>query len=133
MNVDVEIPYGDIPHFPTSTVESHAGRLLFGVIAGRRVVAMQGRFHLYEGYTQREVTLPIRVFGELGVRTLILSNAAGGMNPGYRRGELMLLSDHINLQGSNPLVGRNHEAWGPRFPDMSEPYDLELRHLAREC
>jgi purine-nucleoside phosphorylase len=131
MDVEVTIPYEDIPHFPTSTVESHAGRLLFGVLAGRSVVVLQGRFHLYEGYTPYEVTLPIRVFGGLGVRAVVVSNAAGGMNPVFRRGDLMLVSDHINLQGANPLVGPNHEAWGPRFPDMSEPYDVLLRQIAR--
>lgn len=131
MDVEVTIPYEDIPHFPTSTVETHAGRLLFGVLAGRSVVVLQGRFHLYEGYTPYEVTLPIRVFGGLGVRAVVVSNAAGGMNPVFRRGDLMLVSDHINLQGANPLVGPNHEAWGPRFPDMSEPYDVLLRQIAR--
>ena len=132
MDVEVTIPYEDIPHFPTSTVASHAGRLLFGVLAGRRIVALQGRFHLYEGYTPYEVTLPIRVFGGLGVGVVVVSNAAGGMNPSFRRGDLMLVSDHINLQGANPLVGPNHEAWGPRFPDMSEPYDVVLRQIARQ-
>jgi purine-nucleoside phosphorylase len=132
MDIEVSIPYEELPHFPTSTVESHAGRLLFGVIAGRRIVALQGRFHLYEGYTPYDVTLPIRVFGELGVQALVLSNAAGGMNTAFRRGDLMLVSDHINLQGANPLVGLNNENWGPRFPDMSEPYDVELRQIARE-
>ena len=123
----VDIAYGDIPNFPTSTVESHSGRLLAGRLADRNVIAMQGRFHLYEGYNARQVTLPIRVFGELGVKTLLISNAAGGMNPVYRRGDLMMIVDHINLQGANPLVGPNHEDWGPRFPDMSEPYDPGLR------
>lgn len=127
IEASVDIAYGDIPNFPTSTVESHSGRLLAGRLAERNVIAMQGRFHLYEGYNARQVTLPIRVFGELGVKTLLISNAAGGMNPVYRRGDLMMIVDHINLQGANPLVGPNHDDWGPRFPDMSEPYDPGLR------
>lgn len=130
IDVEVTIPYDEIPHFPLSTVESHQGRLLLGHLAGVPVVAMQGRFHLYEGYTPLEVTFPVRVLGALGVDTLLISNAAGGMNPQYRKGDLMLCSDHINLQGLNPLVGPNVEAWGPRFPDMSEPYDEGLRQIA---
>ncbi|RMH67154.1 MAG: purine-nucleoside phosphorylase [Bacteroidetes bacterium] len=130
IDVEVDVPYDDLPHFPISTVESHHGRLLIGRLGGVPVYALQGRFHLYEGYTPREVTLPVRVLATLGVDTLLISNAAGGMNPHYRRGDLMMLTDHINLQGANPLVGPNIEDWGPRFPDMSEPYDVELRHLA---
>jgi purine-nucleoside phosphorylase len=122
--------YGEVPHMPVSTVESHAGRLIAGTLGGTPVLAMQGRFHLYEGYDARQVTFPVRVFAELGIETLVISNAAGGMNPQYRRADLMLLTDHINLQGANPLEGPNQPAWGPRFPDMSEPYDLELRALA---
>lgn len=128
--VTAAIPYDEIPHFPVSTVESHRGRLLLGTLAGEPVVALQGRFHLYEGYSAKEVTLPVRVLGTLGVETLLISNAAGGMNPHFRRGGLMLITDHINLQGVNPLEGPNVEAWGPRFPDMSEPYDRELRRVA---
>ena len=128
----VDIPYDDVPHFPISTVESHHGRLIFGTLRGVPVVAMQGRFHLYEGYTPQQVTFPVRVLARLGVEMLLISNACGGMNPHYRRGDLMLITDHINLQGANPLVGPNVEAWGPRFPDMSEPYDLGLRHLAEQ-
>lgn len=124
------IPYGDIPGFPLSTVEGHAGRLLVGTLRGVRVLAMQGRFHLYEGYSARQVALPVRVMGTLGVRTLVVSNAAGGMHPLMRRGDLMLLTDHINLQAANPLTGPNVDAWGPRFPDMSEPYSRRLRDLA---
>lgn len=124
------IPYGDIPGFPLSTVEGHAGRLLVGTLRGVRVLAMQGRFHLYEGYTAQQVTMPVRVMGTLGVRTLVVSNAAGGMHPLMRRGDLMLLTDHINLQAANPLTGPNVDAWGPRFPDMSEPYSRRLRDLA---
>lgn len=124
--------YDEIPGFPISTVESHHGRLIFGHLGGIPVVAMQGRPHLYEGYTPLEVTFPIRLMRTLGVNTLLISNAAGGMNPLYRKGDLMLISDHINLQGVNPLVGPNVSEWGPRFPDMSEPYDLELRRIASE-
>lgn len=127
---DVVIPYAEIPHFPISTVESHEGRLLVGTLEGLPVVAMQGRFHLYEGYSPHEVTFPVRVMAALGVRTLLISNAAGGMNPHFRRADLMLLTDHINLQGSNPLSGPNVDDWGPRFPDMSMPYDPELRSIA---
>ncbi|MFW5973007.1 MAG: purine-nucleoside phosphorylase [Bacteroidota bacterium] len=124
------IPYGDIPGFPLSTVESHDGRLIIGRLSGVPVMAMQGRFHLYEGYTGLEVTFPVRVMREMGVDTLLISNAAGGMNPIYRKGDLMLTTDHINFQGVNPLVGPNVDEWGPRFPDMSEPYDVELREIA---
>lgn len=127
-----EISYDNLPHFPISTVESHHGRLLFGHLRGVPVVAMQGRFHLYEGYTAQQVTFPVRVLAALGIETLLISNAAGGMNPHYRRGDLMLITDHINLQGANPLVGPNVDAWGPRFPDMSEPYDVALRDLAEQ-
>ena len=132
IDMQVDIPYDDLPHFPISTVESHHGRLFFGTLRGVPVVAMQGRFHLYEGYTPQQVTFPVRVLARLGVETLLISNACGGMNPHYRRGDLMLITDHINLQGVNPLVGPNVDAWGPRFPDMSEPYDLDLRHLAEQ-
>ena len=124
------IPYGEIPHFPLSTVESHDGRLIIGHLEGVPVIAMQGRFHLYEGYSPLQVTFPIRVLASLGVDTLLISNAAGGMNPHYRKGDLMLITDHINLQGMNPLVGPNVADWGPRFPDMSEPYDAGLREIA---
>jgi purine-nucleoside phosphorylase len=127
----VSIPYQEIPGFPLSTVESHAGRLLVGCIGTRAVVAMQGRFHLYEGYGLADVTFPVRVLRALGVTTLIVSNACGGMNPLWAPGDLVLLSDHINLLGDNPLVGFNDERLGPRFPDMSDPYDSELRAMAR--
>ena len=130
IEVSASIPYGEIPNFPLSTVESHEGRLLAGTLRGVPVLAMQGRFHLYEGYDAVQVTLPVRVMAELGVETLLISNAAGGMNPLYRRGDLMLLTDHINLQGANPLIGPNVDDWGPRFPDMSMPYDVELRAVA---
>jgi purine-nucleoside phosphorylase len=131
IDVDSSIPYQEIPGFPLSTVESHAGRLLLGRMGTRSVVAMQGRFHRYEGYTLAEVTFPVRVLHALGARTLMVSNACGGMNPLWAPGDLVLLSDHINLLGDNPLVGFNDGRLGPRFPDMSAPYDPELRALAR--
>jgi purine-nucleoside phosphorylase len=130
--VECAIPYAEIPHFPLSTVESHTGRLLFGTLGGKTVMAMQGRFHRYEGYTLQQVTFPVRVMRALGVETLIASNACGGMNPLWAPGELMLMADHINLIGENPLTGPNDDALGPRFPDMSQPYDLGLQHLAKE-
>ena len=132
IRADVVIEYADIPGFPLSTVESHAGRLLCGTLAGKTVVAMQGRFHKYEGYTLQQVTFPVRVLRALGAKTLVVSNACGGMHPLWKAGELMLLSDHLNLLGDNPLVGPNDDSLGPRFPDMSEPYDAGLRALARQ-
>ncbi len=130
--VETALDYDDIPHFPVSTVESHHGRLIFGTLRGVNVIVMQGRFHVYEGYTVQRVTFPVRVMAALGVDTLFISTACGGMNPAFRRGDLMLVTDHINLQGVNPLVGPNVDAWGPRFPDMSAPYDPALRKLAEE-
>jgi purine-nucleoside phosphorylase len=127
---EAAIDYGDIPHFPISTVESHHGRLIFGSLSGKPVVAMQGRFHFYEGYTLRQVTFPVRVMKFLGVQTLLISNAAGGMNPQFSRGSLMIITDHINLLGDNPLIGPNDDSLGPRFPDMSEPYSKKLIALA---
>jgi purine-nucleoside phosphorylase len=127
---DVVVDYGDIPHFPLSTVESHHGKLIFGTLAGKPVVAMQGRFHFYEGYTLQQVTFPVRVMKFLGVQTLLISNAAGGMNPQFSRGSIMVITDHINLLGDNPLIGPNDDSLGPRFPDMSEPYSQALIALA---
>jgi purine-nucleoside phosphorylase len=126
----VAIPYRDIPHFACSTAESHAGNLVFGRLGGCDVVAMQGRVHYYEGYTMQEITFPVRVMKALGADSLLASNAAGGMNPQLRPGDLVAISDHINLMGDNPLIGRNDERLGERFPDMSEPYDRAyLRRL----
>jgi purine-nucleoside phosphorylase len=129
--VEATIDYADIPGFPLSTVESHAGRLLCGELSGKTVVAMQGRFHRYEGYWLSQVTFPVRVLRALGAQTLIVSNACGGMHPLWAAGDLMLIADHINLLGDNPLIGPNDDRLGPRFPDMSAPYDAGLRSLAR--
>lgn len=127
------IDYGDIPHFPLSTVESHHGKLIFGKLSGKNVVVMQGRFHYYEGYSMKQITYPVRVMKFLGVKTLLLSNACGGMNPIYQRGDLMIMNDHINLLGDNPLIGKNEDELGPRFPDMSEPYSKRLINLAEDA
>lgn len=124
------IPYPEIPHFPRSTVTSHRGQLVCGTLAGQSVVAMEGRFHLYEGYTAAQVTFPIRVMKELGCRYLVVSNAAGGLNPLYAKGDLMVIDDHINLLNANPLIGPNDDRLGVRFPDLSEPYDKGLQQLA---
>ena len=132
IQVETIIDYSDLPNFPLSTVESHKGRLLCGTLSGRTVVAMQGRFHRYEGYSLQQVTYPVRVLRALGAETLIVSNACGGMHPLWSAGDLMLIADHINLLGDNPLIGPNDDALGPRFPDMSEPYDASLRVIARE-
>jgi purine-nucleoside phosphorylase len=129
---EVAIDYAEIPHFPISTVESHHGRLIFGTLAGKAVVVMQGRFHYYEGYSLQQVTFPVRVMKFLGVHTLLISNAAGGMNPQFSAGGLMIITDHINLLGDNPLIGENDDTLGPRFPDMSEPYSKRLIALAEE-
>ncbi len=130
--VDAEVPYEEIPHFPLSTVETHTGRLLIGRLGGTPVVAMQGRFHRYEGYDLEEVTFPVRVMHLLGAEVLVVSNACGGMNPVWAPGDLVLIEDHINLLGDNPLVGPNLDGFGPRFPDMTEPYDLGLQKLTQE-
>ncbi len=132
INIEHEIDYADLPHFPLSTVESHHGRLIFGTIGNKKIVAMQGRFHYYEGYSMKQITYPVRVMKFLGVKTLLVSNACGGMNPLYKKGDVMLMVDHINLLGDNPLIGPNEDELGPRFPDMSEPYDLKLIDLAEK-
>ncbi len=124
------LAYEEIPHFPRSTVSSHAGNLVIGRLAGQRTAILQGRFHSYEGYTAREVAFPIRVLALLGVQTAIITNASGGLNPAFHPGTLMVFNDHINLLGDNPLRGPNIDAWGPRFPDLSTPYAPELRQLA---
>lgn len=130
INVLHSIPYGDIPNFPVSTVKGHQGMFILGKVNGVNVVAMKGRFHYYEGYTMQEVTFPVRVMKHLGIRHLFLSNASGGTNPGFRVGDMMIVDDHINLTGQNPLIGENDERLGPRFTDMSEVYDAELIRLA---
>lgn len=133
LRVSTAFEYRDIPHFPVSTVPSHAGRLLCGEMAGRPVMALQGRFHLYEGYSAAEVAFPVRVMQELGLRRLVVTNAAGGLDPGYAPGDMMLITDHINLTGENSLVGPNEDSWGPRFPDMTRAYDRELLRLAENA
>ena len=131
INILKEISYEDIPHFPVSTVESHRGKLIYGTIGNRKVLAMQGRFHYYEGYNLAEITFPIRVMKYLGIKELLLSNAAGALNPGYKKGDLMLLDDHINFIPDNPLRGKNQDELGPRFPDMSQPYSHTLNEKIR--
>lgn len=126
IQIELEIPYEEIPFFPVSTVESHKGKLIFGKLSGKSVVAMQGRFHYYEGYSMKEVTFPVRVMKLLGIQHLFVSNAAGGLNPDFGIGELMIINDHIDLFPENPLRGKNLDQFGVRFPDMSEPYDLRL-------
>lgn len=127
-----EIPYENIPNFPVSTVESHSGKLIFGELGGKKVMAMQGRFHYYEGYDMAQVTFPVRVMKLMGIERLFVSNASGGVNPDYAVGEIMILDDHINLFPQHPLVGKNIDELGPRFPDMSEPYDRGMIKLAKE-
>lgn len=126
IKVQHTMSYAEIPNFPVSTVESHSGKLIFGLLAGRAVVVMQGRFHYYEGYTMEQVVFPVRVMKLLGVKKLFVSNAAGGLNPGFNTSDLMVITDHINLQPSNPLLGKNMDELGPRFPDMSDVYDEEM-------
>jgi purine-nucleoside phosphorylase len=126
------IPYSEIPHFPRSTAIGHKGQLVCGTLAGLPVLAMQGRFHFYEGYPQWQITLPVRVMKALGIKLLIVSNASGGLNPNFRSGDVMIMDDHINLMGANPLTGVNDDSLGPRFPDMSEPYDRQLIDRALE-
>ncbi|GIL24152.1 MAG: purine nucleoside phosphorylase [Bacteroidota bacterium] len=125
----VVINYNSIPHFPISTVEHHKGKLIYGTIKGKKILAMQGRFHYYEGYSMQQITLPVRVMHVLGIKYLLISNAAGNLNLKWKKGEMMLIDDHINLQPDNPLRGANFEVFGPRFPDMSEPYSKKLNNL----
>ena len=132
IKIEKEIPYGDIPNFPVSTVEGHSGKLIFGTLNGKQVVAMAGRFHFYEGYEPAQVAFPIRVMKYLGISTLLVSNAAGGVGNGFKVGDLMLIKDHISFFMPNPLIGKNINELGPRFPDMSEPYSKELMETARE-
>ena len=126
------IEYGDIPHFPVSTVESHSGKLIYGTLSGKKVLAMQGRFHYYEGYSGAEITFPIRVMKLLGIEKLLISNAAGTVNPDFKKGTLMLIDDHINMIPDNPLRGKNLDELGSRFPDMSQPYNKELNQLLKQ-
>lgn len=132
IEIEVTIPYSEIPDFPVSTVEGHSGKFIFGKLGGKNVLAMQGRFHYYEGYSMKEVTFPVRVMNMLGIKTLFVSNASGGINPDYNVGDIVMLSDHINMFPEHPLRGKNYEELGPRFPDMSKTYDLELRNKAKE-
>ena len=132
MTIELELPYKDIPHFPVSTVESHTGKLLMGYLGGKRVMAMQGRFHYYEGYSMNQIVFPIRVAKMLGIQTLLVSNACGGLNPNFQRGDIMLINDHINFLGDNPLIGPNDPDLGPRFPDMSQPYTKHLMVTANQ-
>jgi len=132
MEIETEIPYEDIPGFVKTTLEFHKGRMLFGNISGKPVVAMDGRFHYYEGYTMQEITFPVRVMRMLGARNLLLSNISGGLNPEFSAGDLIVIVDHINLMGDNPLIGANDDRLGPRFPDMMEPYNRGLISLAEK-
>lgn len=132
IKVEKEVPYEDIPHFPVSTVEGHSGKLIFGKLGEKTVVAMGGRFHYYEGYTPQEVVFPIRVMKMLGIQTLFLSNAAGAVNPSFKVGDIMIIKDHISFFTPNPLIGKNHTELGPRFPDMSEPYKKTLIQQAKD-
>ncbi len=131
ISIEVEIPYKEIPDFPVSTVAGHNGHLIYGTLGGKKILAMQGRFHFYEGYSMKEVTFPVRVMKQLGISYLFVSNASGGLNPGFRVGDLMLITDHINMFPEHPLHGKNLDELGPRFPDMSEAYSKELRQKAK--
>ena len=132
ININQKIDYSAIPNFPVSTVDGHAGKLIEGTLSGKPVLVMQGRFHYYEGYSMQQITFPVRVMHELGIKALLVSNAGGGMNPQFRRGDIMVIDDHINFLGNNPLIGPNLDEYGPRFPDMSEPYSKRLINLAEE-
>src|SRR5207244_3665329 len=131
IQAEAVFPYGEIPHFPLSTVHSHASRLVCGTLAGKTVMAMEGRFHFYEGYTLKQITFPVRVMKAMGCAVLIVSNACGGMNPQFAKGDIMIIEDHINLMGDNPLIGKNDDRLGIRFPDMCHPYDPELIALTQ--
>jgi purine-nucleoside phosphorylase len=126
IEIEKQLMYSNIPDFPISTLEFHSGKLIFGTLAGKKVIAMQGRLHYYEGYTMQQITFPVRVMKLLGIKTLFVSNASGSLNPAFKKGDLMVIEDHINLQPYNPLIGRNEEELGPRFPDMSQPYRRDL-------
>lgn len=132
IDIICEIPYNTIPHFVTSTVEFHAGKLIYGHLADKKVIAMQGRFHFYEGYTMQQITFPIRVMAQLGIQYMLLSNAAGAINPNFKKGQLMLLTDHINLFPDNPIIGKNDDALGTRFPDMSCPYSKYISSIIKK-
>ncbi|KUL27258.1 purine-nucleoside phosphorylase [Chlorobium limicola] len=132
IDVELSLDYGDIPNFPISTVETHQGKLIFGTLAGKKVVAMQGRFHFYEGYSMQQIVFPVRVMKHLGVKTLGITNACGGLNPAFSKGDIMLIDDHINLLGGNPLIGPNDPETGSRFPDMCEPYSKRILDIAEQ-
>jgi len=132
IDVELALDYGDIPNFPISTVETHQGKLIFGTLAGKKVVAMQGRFHFYEGYSMQQIVFPVRVMKHLGVKTLGITNACGGLNPAFSKGDIMLIDDHINLLGGNPLIGPNDPETGSRFPDMCEPYSRRILGIAEQ-
>jgi purine-nucleoside phosphorylase len=133
IEVDTLLPYEQIPHFPKSTVEGHQGNLIFGKLKGKDVAVLQGRFHYYEGYSTRELTFPLRTLSQLGAETLVVTNAAGGLDTSFIPGTIMVISDHLNFIGENPLRGKNVDAWGPRFPDLSEPYDRKLIDVTMQC
>ncbi|NTW51148.1 MAG: purine-nucleoside phosphorylase [Chlorobiaceae bacterium] len=132
IDIDFALDYADIPYFPISTVETHHGKLIFGTLAGKKVVAMQGRFHFYEGYSMTQIVFPIRVMKQLGVQTLGITNACGGLNPGFKKGDIMLIDDHINMLGGNPLIGPNDPEIGHRFPDMCAPYSMRVLDIAEK-
>jgi purine-nucleoside phosphorylase len=132
IEISHSIPYEEIPNFPLSTVEGHSGKLIFGTLGGKKVVAMQGRFHFYEGYDMKEITFPVRVMKYLGIQSLFVSNASGGVNPDFEIGDVMIITDHVNLFPTNPLIGKNYPELGPRFPDMSEPYDKQMIEKAKD-